>query len=55
MFLEAGPGFARFKSLGGAFDGEVAENDGVDEAFDVGNGVFGQWGAQLISEAPAVD
>ena len=55
MLLQVTSRFTRFKTAGGPLDNQVAENHGIQEAFDVRDGVFSKWGVKFISKPAAVD
>ena len=55
MLLQVTSRFTRFKTVGGPLDNQVAENHGIQEAFDVRDGVFSKWGVKFISKPAAVD
>jgi len=54
MFFQPRRGFASFESLVGLFDDHVAEDNGIEEALDVGHGLVSQAAVDFIGEAPSV-
>src|SRR5262249_48784050 len=55
VFPEPGRGLASFKTFAAGFDDSVAKNDGIEEVFDICDGVFGQRAAEFVCKAPAVN
>ena len=56
MFFQASSGhFLRVEAFGSFLDDQIAEDHRVDEAFDVRDHIFGEFGMNFVCETAPVD